>query len=498
MMIRWRIALVLVCGLVLPGLAGPLATTAQAGVTVYLEPVDARTGESIFDGCFVLQNFSNEGCDENGDGRISYEGVPAGDYLVVQTVDAEGYETLDPVEITVRDSPDEQSFEIELEPIGDVQQPSGDDGGVTVRFQTIDASDSSAITEVCYILVDASLEGCDSNGDGLIGFADVPPGVYTVQQTQGAAGYLPVGDFPIIVNVHDAEQVWGVEMARRRFNVDSANISVVPFDVNTAEALPGACVILHGGSIEGCDENGDGRIGFEDVVTGSYLLSQTAAPSGYHPTYDRWVHVQGNGQIFLEQWPNESGDPTIGETAVDVALVTRHPETGELLTGACYIILDASIEGCDENEDGQVDFEDVSPGTYEVTQTNAPDGFDEIDDFTIQINNFDPGQSMLIVQREEQYEPGFRNVSVVIFDWDTDERITSDNACAVLVDFSNEGCDLNEDGQVDFQDIPVGEYVVEVTGLPDGYEPYFDEDFLFVDDENPLSIVTIYVPVVRE
>jgi uncharacterized surface anchored protein len=448
----------------------------------------------------VLQDFSNEGCDENGDGLIRFEGVPAGDYLVVQTVDADGYETLDPVEITVRDSPAEQTFTIELEPTGNVLQPNQpeDEGGVTVLFQTIDASDSSAITEACYTLLDASLEGCDTNGDGLIGFADVPPGVYTVQQTQGVAGYLPVGDFPIIVNVHDAEQVWGVEMARQRFNVDSADISVVPFDVNTAETLPGACAILHGGSIEGCDENGDGQITFEDVVPGSYLLSETAAPAGYHPTYDRWVHVQGNGQIFLEQWPIEDEDPNLTETAVDVALVTRHPETGELLTGACYIILDASIEGCDENEDGQVDFEDVSPGTYEVTQTSAPDGFDEIDDFTVQINNFDPVQPMLIVQREDQYEPGFRNVSVVIFDWDTDERIMSDNACAVLVDFSNEGCDLNEDGQVDFQDIPVGEYVVEVTGLPDGYEPYFDEDFLFVDDENPLSIVTIYVPVVRE
>ena len=59
---------------------------------------------------------------------------------------------------------------------------------------------------------------------------------------------------------------------------------------------------------------------------------------------------------------------------VDVALVTRDPETGELLTGACYIILDASIEGCDENDDGQVDFEDVVPGTYTIHQTTAPDG----------------------------------------------------------------------------------------------------------------------------
>ena len=106
----------------------------------------------------------------------------------------------------------------------------------------------------------------------------------------------------------------------------------------------------------------------------------------------------------------------------------------------------------------------------------------------------------LIVQREEQYQPGFRNVSVVLFDWDTGERLITDEgeACAVLVGYSNEGCDLNEDGQIDFQDIPAGEYVVEVTGLPSGYDSYFEEDFLVVDEDNPLSIVTIYVPVVRE
>ena len=96
-MIRWLLTLMMLSALALAGLPGSAPASAQTGgVTIYLQPVDADTGESITDACFVLQNFSNEGCDANGDGVISYEGIPAGDYIVVQTQEAAGYPRIMP------------------------------------------------------------------------------------------------------------------------------------------------------------------------------------------------------------------------------------------------------------------------------------------------------------------------------------------------------------------------------------------------------------------
>lgn len=496
-MIRRLSTVMMICALMIGGLPFVSAAGAQAGgVTINIRTLDADTGESITSACFVLRDFSNVGCDENGDGLIRYEGVPAGDYLVDQAQPAAGYVSVDSVPITVNASPAVQTFTIELEPVsgGSVQQTSGD--GVTVYIRTVDSANQFAITDVCYVLVDFSNEGCDDNGDGRVAFEGVPPGtIYTVTQTAGPSGYLAVGDFPILPNMHDAEQEFDVEMSRDRSTSDSVDIAVVPYDATSGGGLTGACVIFSGGSLEGCDDNGDGRITFEGVPVGSYLLRETVAPNGYTVAHDRWVAVQVTGRtLYLPHSPSDQVQPA---DTVDVALVTRDPETGELLTGACYIIFDASIEGCDENDDGQVDYEDVVPGTYTIHQTKAPAGWDAINDFEAQISEFDPTQSILIKQSEEQYEPGFRNVSVAIYDVDSGERVRGNATCVVLVDFSNEGCDENGDGQIDFQDVPVGEYEIEATSLPRGYNVYFRENLVIVEETNPLSIANALLVIVK-
>src|SRR6185369_14400916 len=115
-MIRRLFALLMICVLALSGLAGIIPASAQTGVTVNIRTVDATTGDPILSACFVLKDFSNTGCDENGDGLIRYEGVPAGDYLVDQVQPAAGYVTVHDVAITVKPSPATQTFTIRLEP----------------------------------------------------------------------------------------------------------------------------------------------------------------------------------------------------------------------------------------------------------------------------------------------------------------------------------------------------------------------------------------------
>lgn len=172
-----------------------------------------------------------------------------------------------------------------------------------------------------------------------------------------------------------------------------------------------------------------------------------------------------------------SGSDTASES-VNIALITREPQNGDLLTGTCYTV-GQSNEGCDENGDGQVTFEDIPYGTYTVRQTRTPDGYQTIDDYQITVSrtgtmgepSFGVSQGFIVRQAPEQNAPNTRNVSVVFIDMNTHERLVT-GACVELIGASNVGCDRDlVDGQADFLDVPAGgPYELSFSSLPEGYD----------------------------
>lgn len=369
---------------------------------------------------------------------------------------------------------------------------SAQNAGITVYLQPVNLADGSSITDACFVIVNASNEGCDQNGDGYISFEGIAPGSYLVSETRSAAGYLPVGDVKISVNQTQFEQTFQIGMLQQtNVNVSSVDISLVPTDVRTGNALPGACFIIANVSNEGCDENDDGEVTFDGIPVGTYWVTQTTAPTGYGVEPAQWMVIERNGPIIFLQG-NPSGKPASkNNTLVRVALDTRDPQSGELLTGACYVINGASIEGCDENGDGQVDFADVVPGEYTVTQTAVPRGSSAVSDFDILITN-DPSQSFIVKQARHQNDASHRNVSIILVDKNTSHRISGGNACVQIIGASEIGCDENGDGQIDFLDIPIGNHKVKITSMPRGYHGEFARYGLTVN-KSPYSIVTAYL-----
>src|SRR5262245_9543929 len=100
---------------------------------------------------------------------------------------------------------------------------------------------------------------------------------------------------------------------------------------------------------------------------------------------------------------------TRAAATTDVSVVSADIRAGQRLAGACYVIVDWSNEGCDENGDGQVDFKDVRPGTYTVTQTKSPAGFEPVADFSITVRDV---ASQSFTARLEP-APAGRNVAIV-------------------------------------------------------------------------------------
>jgi hypothetical protein len=91
------------------------------------------------------------------------------------------------------------------------------------------------------------------------------------------------------------------------------------------------------------------------------------------------------GQSLVADVSSPGDVATVPSGVVDIALVSVDAVTLKRLAGACYIIQGASMEGCDENGDGQVDYQGVVPGTYTVTETRPPAGYRATADFFIVI-----------------------------------------------------------------------------------------------------------------
>ena len=167
----------------------------------------------------------------------------------------------------------------------------------------------------------------------------------------------------------------------------TTDVAIVSADIGGGGLLAGACYVINGASIEGCDENGDGQVDFRGVVPGTYLVTQTRAPSGYFRAGDFPVAIAPGGTAIFAAFLA----PTLaGGGAFDIAVAAVDQFSNTLVPGACFVLNGGSIEGCDENGDGMVDFRGVRAGTYLVTETRAPSGYRAPDDAWIAVTAATP------------------------------------------------------------------------------------------------------------
>lgn len=150
---------------------------------------------------------------------------------------------------------------------------------------------------------------------------------------------------------------------------------------------------------------------------------------------------------------------------VDIRVWTETTE-GQPVYDACYQLAGYSNIGCDENRDGNVYFEAIPYGNYELISTNQNETGYNIQPMGIVVNGVNTDFLVMVDTAPIQAET--TDVLLLTRDPETGESLT--DVCYELVGYSNIGCDENEDGRVSFADIPFGTYTIRQTTWPNGYE----------------------------
>ncbi len=376
----------------------------------------------------------------------------------------------------------------------------GPEFSVQVSVTTDDGESLGSCTVTGNVLDQSHVPGC------AVDFPSQPTGTLIVTEDVSTlpAGYGPVEN-PMYV---DSTQLGSAshdvifQNVLQTVNAGTAQTSDVAIaTTENGGAATDVCYVLVDFSNEGCDRNGDGQVAFEDVPVGAYTVRQTADLGSGRSVDDFTIQVtgalgSGGREVFSTTVDAASGGSEVQPSpdgAVDIALITREPEDGDLLTGACYVLVGYSNEGCDENGDGQVTFAQVLYDTYTVQQTRTPAGYPTINDYEISIQPVDgiPGLGtvgyplgFIVKQAPEQNLPDTRNVSVHLLDMiGGSPAKLMDGICVELVGASEIDCDRDlVDGQIDFLDVPVGgPYEIRFSNTPTGFvSDFFDSGPIFV------------------
>lgn len=417
-----------VLALAITGWLGAVAPVIAQGGTSNVAIVATENGQSVYDACFVLVNFSNEGCDENRDGKITFQDVPLGTYTLRQTRDLGSGRSVPDSTIQVTGVVDSDGWERIYVSVTSSGSSSQGNGGMIIGATACDGMGS------CWNEIGAQFTVTTEDGEFL-------------------------GSCAVTGDRNDTSHVAACAV---HFAFEPSGTVVVTLDLNTI--TPGYA-----------PEENPIRVDVTQIGRASHDVVFHNAP-------------QGSGQ---------SG-------AVDIALITRDPADGALLTGTCYVLVGYSNVGCDENGDGQVTFADIPVGTYTVRQTQTPIGYPTINDHEITVESIGGGIPLGFVVRQapEQNAANTRNVSVVLIDSQTGARVVSD-ICVELVGASNVGCDEDlQDGQIDFLDVSAGTHDIKFSNVPTSWQvltPNHDGTYVTIDADagTPTHVMIffeVYVP----
>jgi uncharacterized surface anchored protein len=341
----------------------------------------------------------------------------------------------------------------------DAQDDDIDQGGFpSALVVTLQDQAGNPISSACWQLIQEGnvvQESCDraefgdTNPDnGRTAFDSVPPGDYTLRQSDGLQDIPLAQDSQVTVTGDgiQLDEVIQVEILAATEPQDETGSVVVLRQDDQGNPVGGACFVIQddaGNAIapETCDDDGDvaddGRTGFFDVPAGTWSVAESRTPDGYEPAANGEVTVNPGSTVDVTLQGAAIASPTDEPTEIPpttepseqpaIEAPTEEPATetppeqpagvgslqvdlydpnNALVGGACWeLVQNGNVikQACDTDDgidrfpfNGKVGMYEIPAGTYTLRMSQAPDGFEAVPDAEVEITTADDLRNVTI------------------------------------------------------------------------------------------------------
>ena len=432
--------------------------------------VDKATGEDVefteFLGIIPIKKtvFTT---DKNGE-IVFPQKLSAGDYQLVETEPAEGYNAIEPIDFTI----DRNTNYEEIELLGKVTTIEVENTRIKgdLKIVKIDEETQEPLQGVKFKITctDGFMEGQEwiefTNESGEINLTNLQYGKYEAVEVEGLWNYVENKE-PIKFEITENGKTIELTVTNKKIR---GSVELLKVDEDTNRPLEGAEFELYNGEklvgIYTTDK--DGKIVVEGLEAGNYYWKEVVAPNNYNVNDDLELYfsILEDKEVIKLEVSNKVKEGEVDFSKTDVT-------TGELIEGATI-----HIKGLDE-QNSHIDFEFVSTkeetrfklpvGKYEFSETVAPEGYvinEEVGYFEILENE--------VIKAELKNKRIEGRLEFEKTDVSTGEVIEGAHIKIECIEGFNKGqvIEFVSSAEGNKFELEYGKYVISETMPPNGYE----------------------------